>query len=75
MMSAHQPARAFSDSIAAPRFGATAFAAFDAAYPNSPAVFDHAQADHPLLSLDALAILGEALPASNVEFNRADLPV
>jgi hypothetical protein len=59
----------------APVFTPAAHAAFAAAYPNQPAVLDHRLTDHPLLSLEALAALGEALPESDVEYNRSDLPI
>jgi hypothetical protein len=56
-------------------FGAEAHAAIAAAYPNAPARFAHDLADHPLLSLEALAELAEALPDHLLEYNRSDLPI
>ena len=56
-------------------FGEDARAVFATAYPNLPATFGHALGDHPLLTLDALARLGEALPDAQLEYNRSDLPV
>ncbi len=56
-------------------FGPDARAAIAAAYPNEAASFPHSFADHPLLSLDALAALGEGLPANKVEYNRSDIDV
>jgi hypothetical protein len=56
-------------------FTDTAHAAFAAAYPNQPALFDHQLTDHPLLTLEALAALGESLPEQHVEYNRSDLPI
>ncbi len=45
-------------------------------YPETPHRLQHALGDYPLLGLEALAQLGEALPAQSVEYNRADdLPV
>ena len=45
-------------------------------YPETPHRFEHHLADNPLLGLEALAQLGETLPAASVEYNRADtLPV
>ncbi len=44
-------------------------------YPNAVGRLCHHLPDHPLLSLDALAALGETLPAAQVEFNPGDLPV
>lgn len=59
----------------APRFDAAALAAFSAAYPNDNAQFTHHLVDHPLLTLDALAILGESLAPSSIEYNKSDIPV
>ena len=59
----------------APCFNGAARDAIAAAYPNGNATFAHGFADHPLLSLDALADLGDALGADNVEYNRSDLPI
>jgi hypothetical protein len=47
---------------------------FAAHYPESPHKLAHALRDHPLLTLDALARLGERLPVASVEYNRGDLP-
>ena len=58
-----------------PVFGASARAAFAAAYPEVPHRLAHGLRGHPLLTLDALAELAEALPAASREYNRADLPV
>src|SRR3546814_4479309 len=44
-------------------------------YPLQAGLLHHRLPDHPLLSLDALAALGEGLPASQVEYNPGDLPV
>jgi hypothetical protein len=69
-----------SATFSAPRmalncFGPPARAAIGDVYPNGPAVFDHGLREHPLLALDALAGLGEALPGNSVEYNRADIDV
>lgn len=56
-------------------FAPEARAAFAAAYPEVPHRLTHALRGHPLLTLDALAALGEALPETSREYNRADLPV
>jgi quercetin dioxygenase-like cupin family protein len=56
-------------------FSPTARASFAIAYPEASVRLDHSLRDHPLLTLDALAALGEALPTGSVEYNRADLPV
>jgi hypothetical protein len=58
-----------------PRFGADARAAIAAAYPNQAATFAHGFADHPLLSLGALADLADALPPASVEYARSDVPI
>jgi hypothetical protein len=56
-------------------FGPLARADFAASYPEGPHKLTHELGDHPLLAIDALAALGEALPAASVEYNRGDLPV
>ena len=58
-----------------PVFDASARAAIAAAYPEVPHRLAHGLRGHPLLTLDALAELAEALPAASREYNRADLPV
>ncbi len=58
-----------------PVFGSGARAAFAAGYPEVPHTLDHGLQAHPLLSLEALANLAEALPEESCEYNRADLPV
>ncbi len=55
-------------------FNAEARASFAANYPETPHKLQHGLRDHPLLALDALALLGERLPASSVEYNKGDLP-
>ena len=57
------------------RFDTTSLAAFSAAYPNAPAQFAHHLTAHPLLTLDALADLGQSLPDAQIEYNRSDIPV
>ena len=56
-------------------FNQAARDAFAAAYPETPHKLSHGLQEHPLLSLDALAALAEALPEPSCEYNRADLPV
>lgn len=56
-------------------FAPTDRAAFAAAYPETPVRIGHALRDHPLLSVPALADLGEALPMASVEYNRGNLPI
>lgn len=48
---------------------------FSANYPEVPHKLVHNLREHPLLELEALAALGEALPASSMEYNKADLPI
>lgn len=48
---------------------------FGACYPEQANVFDHQMASHGLLTLDALADLGAALPEDSVEYNPGNLPV
>ena len=56
-------------------FPAAARTAFAALYPAQAGKLSHALTDHPLLTLDALAALAEALPADSVEWNPGDLPI
>ncbi|MEO0030897.1 MAG: hypothetical protein RIS94_655 [Pseudomonadota bacterium] len=56
-------------------FSDDARAAFAAAYPETVHTLRHGLHDHPLLTLDALATLAEALPPASVEYNKADLPL
>ncbi|EJL35290.1 hypothetical protein [Novosphingobium sp. AP12] len=60
------PAAVFPDS---------ARAAFAAGYPEMPHKLTHALGAHPLMELDALARLAEALPAASIEYNAADQPI
>ena len=50
-------------------------AGFVEGFAREPAAVAHALVDHPLLSLDAIAELADALPLASVERHRADLPV
>ncbi len=54
-MTAHQP-------IARPVFPAETLAQMAALYPQQAGLLHHRLPDHPLLSLEALALLGEGLP-------------
>lgn len=74
-MTAPHSAASFAGGSALPCFGPDARATIAAAYPNDPAILDHGLRDHPLLTLEALAHLGEALPATSIEYNRADIGV
>ncbi|KLE36012.1 cupin-like domain-containing protein [Aurantiacibacter luteus] len=48
---------------------------FSSSYPEGTHKLEHNLVGHPLLELDALALLGEALPPESVEYNRGDLPI
>lgn len=56
-------------------FPARSRAYFAASYPEGAHKLTHDLVVHPLLELEALAVLGESLPAKSVEFNRGDLPI
>ena len=56
-------------------FDADARRAFADLYPETAGPLRHNLAGHPLLTLDALAELGEALPPGQVEYNQSRLPV
>lgn len=49
--------------------------AFAECYPEEPHKLSHALDRHMLLDRDALAHLGEELPATSVEYNRGDVPI
>lgn len=49
-------------------------AGFALHYPEIPHRLCHNLRAHPLLTLDALAQLGESLPAASIEYNKGDLP-
>lgn len=48
---------------------------FSKNYPEIPHKLNHSLGDHPLLSIERLAQLGEEIPPSSVEYNKGDLPV
>ncbi len=56
-------------------FSKAARATFAAAYPDTPVRLTHELVGHPLLGLDALAVLGERMPAASVEYNLGKLPL
>ncbi len=62
-------------AISRPVFPAEALNAMERLYPLEAGLLRHQLPDHPLLSLVALADLGERLPAAQVEYNPGDLPV
>ncbi len=67
-MTAHQP-------IATPVFPADTLATMEELYPAGAGLLHHRLPDHPLLSIEALAVLGEGLPAAQVEYNPGDVPI
>src|SRR3546814_11474910 len=67
-MTAHQ-------TIDRPVFPAETLDAMERLYPLQAGLLHHRLPDHPLLSLAALADLGERLPAAQVEYNQGALPV
>lgn len=72
-MSLHQP---ISEGRTTPfAFDDAARLTFAAAYPDRHTHLHHRLAEHPLLSLTALAQLAERMPADRVEYNRGDLPL
>lgn len=56
-------------------FAPEARATFVANYPEVPHKLGHWLGRHPLLELDALAALAEALPATSIEYNKAEQPI
>ena len=56
-------------------FPESSLAAFAGHYPEVPHKLGHALGAHPLLELDALATLAEALPPASIEYNFANLPI
>ena len=67
-MTAHQP-------INRPVFLAETLERMTALYPQRAGLLHHNLPDHPLLSLEALARLGEGLPSSEVEYNPGNVPI
>ncbi|MDK2761295.1 MAG: cupin-like domain-containing protein [Sphingopyxis sp.] len=67
-MTAHQP-------IDCPVFPADTLDRMAALYPLKAGLLHHHLPDHPLLSIEALAQLGETLPASEVEYNPGNVPI
>jgi mannose-6-phosphate isomerase-like protein (cupin superfamily) len=50
-------------------------AAFAASYPETPHKLTHSLRDHPLMTIEALAQLGESLPERSVEYYRGDVEI
>ena len=67
-MTAHQP-------IDRAIFPAEMLERMAALYPQQAGLLHHRLPDHPLLSIEALAQLGESLPASEVEYNPGNVPI
>src|SRR3546814_11581968 len=62
-------------AISVPVVSAETLDAMDRLYPLAAGLLHHRLPDHPLLSLAALAGLGERLPPAQGEYNPGDLPV
>lgn len=56
-------------------FGESACVAFAAAYPDQSIKLTHQLGGHPLFSREALALLAERMPDSQVEYNLGKLPL
>lgn len=67
-MTAHHP-------IARRVFTTATLARMAELYPLHAGLLHHDLPEHPLLSLEALAALGESLPASAVEYNPGNVPI
>lgn len=63
------------EALVGPAFPMAMRYRFATNYPEQPHILRHKMREHPLLGLDALAALGEALPAGSVEYNKGDLPI
>ena len=64
-----------STPVDPPVFTDAARSDFAASYPETTHKLRHELGAHPLLELDSLASLGEALPAKSVEYNRGNQPI
>jgi hypothetical protein len=73
-MNAHRRVLRFGENGADAVFPTLSVAMFAASYPEGAHELRHNLGPHPLLELEALAQLGEALPETSVECYRADLP-
>ena len=67
-MTAHQP-------IDRAIFPAEMLERMASLYPQQAGLLHHRLPDHPLLSIEAMAQLGESLPASEVEYNPGNVPI
>jgi Cupin-like domain len=50
-------------------------AAFEGLYPERPGIVPHGLANHPMFTLDALIALAGRMSATDVEYNRGNLPL
>lgn len=71
-MTAHQ---SVTRAPASEVFPTLSRAMFAASYPEGAHKLRHELGAHPLLELESLAALGEALPENSIEYNRGDLPI
>lgn len=62
-------------TLAPPVFPAETLDRMAQLYPLQAGLLHHRLPDHPLLSIEALARLGESLPASEVEYNPGNVPI
>ncbi|WP_336986006.1 JmjC domain-containing protein [Altererythrobacter aquiaggeris] len=65
----------FASNAANAVFSPSARQVFAARYPETPHTLRHDLSRHDLLTLDAIARLGETLPAHCAEYNRGDCPI
>lgn len=72
-MTAHAPGSLVGDTIGL--LTPDSRRRFADCYPERPLKLEHSLHRHPLLEFERLAQLAEALPASSVEYNLADLPI
>ncbi len=56
-------------------FDQHSLAGFEASYPEVPVVLDHGLVAHPLLGIEAIAQLATRIRASDVEYNKGDVPL
>ena len=70
-MTAHRPIARGDAAI----FSDATRATFATAYPDAPVALTHGLVGHGLLTLDALAVLAERMPAASVEYNLGKLPL
>jgi hypothetical protein len=56
-------------------FDSAALARFAGLYPEIPGTIAHGLADHPLFETEALVALAQRMRATDVEYNKADLPI